>query len=157
MRKLLIILTLPLFLGACWGESSKDDENTISLDTQEISTEQATKTQADMVKDSGVDLSNVIVVRMMVDGERKEATSVTPAFISKTGEGENESYTVFRFTKDKNTLNLFSRDPETGKGYQASITRQELAKHKNFVFPMIKEGKLKKVRFTINAILPEKA
>ena len=102
----------------------------------------------------GIDLSNVVVVRLLNAGNRVEVTSVLPATIAETTVGGQPAKTVFRANPAGDGLILFSRDIFNGKSFRVDMKFAELEAKKGFAFPVVQpDGSLKEQSFALEKIL----
>ncbi len=102
----------------------------------------------------GIDLSNLVVVRLRNAGGRVEVTSVLPAMIAETTVRGQPAKTVFRVNPAGDGLILFSRDIFNGKSFRVDMSFAELEAKKGFAFPVVQpDGSLKEQSFTLEKIL----
>ncbi|MFA6544487.1 MAG: hypothetical protein WCS99_08680 [Limisphaerales bacterium] len=102
----------------------------------------------------GIDLSNLVVIRLRNAGSRVEVTSVLPAMIAETTVGGQPAKTVFRVNPAGDGLILFSRDILNGKSFRVDMRFAELEAKKGFAFPVVQpDGALKEQSFTLEKIL----
>ena len=106
------------------------------------------------MEQGGIDLSNLVIVRLQHAGKRFEVTSVLPASVAGVKVGGQPAKTIFRVNPAGDGLILFSRDILNGKSYRVSMTFAELEAKKGFVFPVLQpDGTLKEQSFTLEKVL----
>ena len=86
-----------------------------------------------------LNLTRVRVARLTLDGEPIEVTTLLPSVVAQAKSGETPADTVFRFSESHDTLVLFSRDPETGKGYRLDIPQQKWTPGRTVQFPVVNQ------------------
>lgn len=107
---------------------------------QDLAGADATTKQAEMIKNAGLDLSTVYVARLMVGDRRVDVTSLNASVIGRAETADGEMVSVIRFSKDRRSLELFSRDPQTGGGKYLALPLAQVPG--KATFPVISDGKL---------------
>lgn len=128
MRKLLVI-TAVILLTAC--------QNLPVLELTTLSRPDALTYQQTLLGSQNLDLSQVITVRLLVNGTRVDVTSLTPEVLALEGEGDARAATVMAFSTDRSQVILFTRNPETGEGMVRKFTPDELRAKPVFQFPLV--------------------
>jgi hypothetical protein len=106
------------------------------------------------LENSGIDFSNVLVVRLLRGSERVEISSVLPAILVSANVAGQPAKTIFRVNPSGDGLILFSRDVPNGKSFRADLNLAELEKKKSFVFPLVQpDGSLKEQSFALEKIV----
>jgi hypothetical protein len=108
------------------------------------------KTLQKQMKAGNMDLSEVFVVRVMIDGKRRDLTTLQPEILGKAGDGADAALSTGGFTSDRSALVLLTLDPHTGGGTRLVIPVTALQKKPRFRFPVLSpDGKLKSEKFEV--------
>lgn len=109
--------------------------------------------QAEMEKAS-MDFSQMVVVRLMSNGKRLEATSALPLVVAETQVNGHLSKTIFRINDKRDGITLFSRDLPNGKSFRTELSLAELEQKKSFSFPVVQpDASLKEHSFELEKII----
>jgi len=99
-----------------------------------------TRQQA-MAKRGAPDLSAVYVARLkFADSQQVDVTSLSPSVIGRVDSATGPALTLIRFSKDRNSLEFFSRDPVSGRGALMVIPVADAPR--TVTFPVLENGKL---------------
>jgi hypothetical protein len=108
------------------------------------------KSQQKEMKATSMDLSEVYVVRVMIDGKRRDLTTLQPEVLGKAGDGADAALSTGGFSSDRSSLVLLTLDPRTGAGTRLVIPITKLQKKAQFRFPVLSaDGKLKSEKFEV--------
>ncbi len=107
------------------------------LRTDTLASDAAYETQQTLMGGQNMDLSRVYTARMLVNGTRVDVTSLAPEVLGLEGKEKSRAATVLTFSRDRNHVIFFTRDPETGQGYLKQIAVQELRQRPVFEFPLV--------------------
>ncbi len=140
MRKLLVI-TAVVLLAAC--------QTLPMMQYTTLSRTEALSYQQTLLGAQNLDLSQVITVRLLVNGTRVDVTSLAPEVLALEGEGDARAATVMVFSADRSELVLFTRNPETGEGMARRITPDELRTRPVFQFPMVVGSTVTNAKFEV--------
>ena len=83
------------------------------------------------------DLSRVVVVRLTIDNERREVTSIMPVVFSETLVPDGPAKTILRVEQKTDTLILFTRDPREKVAYRTEIPVKDRTARPAIEFPVI--------------------
>ena len=146
-RNTLAALIIALLVTAC----AAPEWRTIT-DVREIA---ATRTAVNKAS-SNLDFSRVIVLRLQLDGQRVEVTSLAPSVIGAEKGGVPGARTVFAFTPERDKLVLFGQNVPEFKGFHQEIPFAELQPGKNFRFPVVQEdGRVVEKEFTVEKLITQ--
>ena len=144
-RRTLAILLIVLGMVAC----ATPDWRTIT-DVKEIAATRAAVNKAS----PDLDLSRIIVLRLQLDGQRVEVTSLAPSVIGAAKGGPPGARTVFAFTAARDKLVLFGQNVPEFKGFYQEIPFAELQPGKSFRFPVVQEdGSVVEKKFTVEKLI----
>ena len=144
-RNTIAVIIIGLSLGAC----ATTGWRTIT-DVKEIA---ATRTT---VNKPSMDLSKVIILRLQVDGNRVEVTSIGPATIGYEKNGPPGARTLFSFNTSREKLVLFGQNVPEFKGFYQEIPVSDLLPGKRFSFPVVQEdGSVKDKEFTVEKLISQ--
>lgn len=97
-------------------------------------------------------LDRVSVLRMTMNGEKLEVSSIAPTVIFATQAAGNR--TVLNLATEKDKLVLFTRDGRKIKAYRTSIPVAELQPGKTFSFPVAQDpGEVVTKQFTVTQFI----
>ncbi|MBI3706772.1 MAG: hypothetical protein HY246_03695 [Proteobacteria bacterium] len=112
-----------------------------NLKVENIPPQQALNVLKELRSGSGkLDIANLLVARLAVDGNVIDVTTLNPAVLVSVGQGEHEAGTVFAFTADRKTLVFFTRDLVGGDGHRLNLPVSEFDKQPKFAFPTLTPG-----------------
>jgi hypothetical protein len=95
----------------------------------------------------------VIVLRMLMEGQRVEVTSIAPSSI--VAEPARGNLTIFNIG-DRKTLILFTRDGKNIKGYRREIPLAELQPGATFRFPVAQDpGVVVEREFVVDKVIEQ--
>jgi len=101
-----------------------------------------------------LDFSNVVIIRLQIEGRRLEVTSVLPALVAEATVSGQTAKTIFRVNEKGTGMVLFSRDLLRGKSFRTELTLAELEQKKSFSFPVVQpDASLKERAFTLERII----
>lgn len=110
--------------------------------------------EQDELAKRALDLSHIVVVRLLSEGKRLEVSSLLPVVIAQTEVSGQAYKTIFSINKSGDTLVLFSRDFEKKSSYKTVIKFDVLERKEEFVFPVVQaDGSLKEVSFKLSKII----
>jgi len=106
---------------------------------EKIAAGQATTMMQQLAGNQALDLSQVFIARVTIDGTRRDLTSLKPEILGHSGEGEKIAMSVARIEKEKSELILFTLNPGNGAGSRLVIPLAALEKKPQFSFPIVNE------------------
>lgn len=83
------------------------------------------------------DLSRVVVVRLRVDNEMREVTSLLPVIAAESRTPDGVARTIFRIDQKSDTLTLFTRDAKSKVAYRADVPVKDPAGRPSLMFPVL--------------------
>jgi hypothetical protein len=99
------------------------------------------------------DLSRVVVVRLTIDNERREVTSIMPVVFSETLVPDGPAKTILRVEQKTDTLILFTRDPREQVAYRTEVPVKDRTSRPSVEFPVIDAtGKVTKRKVVVENI-----
>lgn len=102
----------------------------------------------------GMDLSNLVIVRLTEGSKRVEVTSMQPAVLASIEIDRQTAKTIFRINQSSDALILFSRDLPNARSFRSELQLTELEARKGFVFAVVQpDGSLKEKSFVLEKIL----
>jgi hypothetical protein len=129
------------------GCSSTSDGGTVLKDRAKI---------VEMQNELGTptfDLTRVVVVRLTVDNERREVTSIMPVVFAETLVPDGPAKTILRVEQKTDTLILFTRDPREKVAYRVEIPVKDRSARPTTEFPVIDAtGKVTKRKIVVENI-----
>jgi len=126
----ILIVFFAIGLAACQSRYNLFNQEMLQKDA-------AYELQQTLLGAQNMDMNRVYTVRMLVNGTRVDATSLSPSVLALEGKEEKRAATVLCFTSDYRQLIFFTRDPETGEGYSRRIALNDLQKKPSFEFPLV--------------------
>ena len=107
----------------------------------------------DELSHAGFDLTRVVVVRLKIDEQRREITSLMPVIYSDVPTPEGSAKTIFRIEQKTDTLTLFTRDPKDRLAYRVDVPVKDPAARPSLVFPVLdKSGNAIKRTISVEAV-----
>ncbi len=128
-RFLWIVLLVAAAVTACGGY--------VFWNGERLKPDAAYEMQQTLLGGQNMDLGRVYTVRMLVNGTRVDATSLTPEVIALEGKDTQRAATIATYSPDRTHIILFTRDPETGEGFVKRMTLDELRQKPSFEFPVV--------------------
>lgn len=103
---------------------------------------------------AGGSFEKVVVVRLQLDGQRMEVSSILPLLLVDANLQGQSAKTIFRINDRADGLVLFSRDIPNAKSYRTELPLTQLSAKKEFSFPVVQaDGKLKDTTFVVVEIV----
>ncbi|MGE0252701.1 MAG: hypothetical protein AB7G80_03095 [Dongiaceae bacterium] len=99
--------------------------------------------QEGMLEANAGDSDRYYRAHLRINGQDKTITTRAPLVLGRLGRGDEEAYSIARFSYDQNEIHLFSRNPQNGEGFRAIIPLEDVKTYPEFSFPIIRDGKLK--------------
>ena len=121
------VLAAALLAGAC----SSPDGPLVLKDREKI-----LETQ-DQMSTATFDMSRVVVVRVRVDDETREVTSIMPMIVAQSVGAEGVARTIFRVEQKTDTLTLFTRDAQNKIAYRVDIGVKDHQARPSVMFPVL--------------------
>ena len=121
------VLAATLLLGAC---SSPDGPLVLKDHDKILETQEQMGTAT-------FDLSRVVVVRLRIDGEIREVTSILPMIVGQSVGPEGLARTIFRVEQKTDTLTLFTRDAQNKIAYRVDIGVNDRQARPSVMFPVL--------------------
>jgi hypothetical protein len=108
--------------------------------------------QSQLEQASGM-MDKLIVVRLRLDGVDKESINIQPLIVAAKEWNGLPSKTIFTIDSQKDNWILFSREGDSGLGYQAILPLNSLKPGDRFSFPVVGEkGQLEKKLVEISMV-----
>lgn len=142
MGKFALIMMAGLLLVACGSEASTDK-------LQKFPAPEALAMQKKLSTPGPLDMARVHTLRLRINGERRDVVSLQPEVINKVGTGDQESATVFAFSADRKSVEMFTRDPKSGIGYMDKIASENFKPKYEFRFPLVSEKGIKDAKIEV--------
>lgn len=125
-RARFLLSFIPLLLAACSGGKDfseiKDTNQIAELENE--------------LRQGALDLSNVVVVRMKVDGKPAEASSIMPLNIPGKSADPGSNKTTIKADAKKNELILFTFDATKSLAYLSRLDLNKRGNGAKLVFPV---------------------
>lgn len=128
-----------------------------TVPTKRLAPSIALTEQQQLMSPPNVDASGVLLASLDINGQQYDVSSFSPVILARTGEGASEAATIIRFSADRTSLILFSRNPQTGDGQQVTLSRSQMKQKPSFTFPIISDGKLKPARVRVAKLIEQSA
>lgn len=138
-----MLLTGALMIGGC----SAPDGPIVLKDPDKIITTQNELGAATF------DLSRVVVVRVKIDDETREVTSLLPVIVAEVRMPDGLARTIFRVEQKTDTLTLFTRDGQSKVAYRVDVPVKDRAARPSVIFPVLdKTGKVVQRKISVEAV-----
>lgn len=99
------------------------------------------------------DLSRVVVVRLKIDEETREVTSLLPVIVAEARMPDGVARTIFRVEQKTDTLTLFTRDGQSKVAYRVDVPVKDLDARPSLMFPVLdKAGNAVQRKISVEAV-----
>ena len=99
------------------------------------------------------DLSRVVVVRLKIDAETREVTSLMPVIFAEASMPDGVAKTIFRVEQKTDMLTLFTRDGQSKVAFRVDVPLKDLEARPSVMFPVLdKAGNAVQRKISVEAV-----
>jgi len=139
-NKRFLVLAFVLALSACSNVPPLPP-----VDVTWLSTQAARAAQEGMLEPATIKRDAAYAAKFRVGREFYTVTTYAPIVLATNGYGDEKSVSAIRFSAARDSLEIFTRNPQNGEAYRASVPLENANYWPEFSFPMIRGNRVELV------------